>query len=153
MYKTFILLAILLSLSACRDKPANSTLQSAENTRYMLDSRLDMTGADTFRCFSATIINQGEAYTEEDFPAPQIAVLDKTRKYIIIGIGRDRIVLRSFGGDTLRLKGQLDKHLLRAYRNASNMTIDSVVILGANGQGRTIMRYKNVREKEKEEQR
>ena len=33
------------------------------------------------------------------------------------------------------------------------MTIDSVVILGAIGQGRTIMRYKNVREKEKEEQR
>ncbi len=140
MYKTVILFSLFL-LMACQDNVKNKTQQSSQIAQKMLDDQQDMQGADSFKCFSATVINQGEASTFNDIPAPNIAVLNKDKKYIVIGIGRDRIVLRTTGGDTLHLTGEREKHVLRAYRNAVNQEIDSVVIYGVIGQGRAILRY------------
>ena len=113
--------------------------------RQMLDNQQDMAGCDSFVCFSATVIHHGEYFTETNLPAPDIAVLNKDKRYIVIGIGRDRIVLRSSARDTLLLTGERDKHLLKAYRNATSQEIDSVIIIGSLGQGKMVMRY----EKEK----
>ena len=148
MYRILFLFFTVMWLAACGNKPQKAATENRESARQLLDNRLDMTGADSMGCYSATVINAGEAYTEENFPAPGIAVLNKTKKYIVVGIGRDRIVLRSSGGDSLHLKGEYGKHLLKAYRNPATMKIDSVVIFGIIGQGRTIMRYRNAREKE-----
>ena|GEM_PF-6312119 len=135
----------LCLLTACQDNLKNKTQRSNQVVRQMLDDQQDMQGCDSFVCTSATVIHQGEYFTESNLPAPNIAVLNKDRKYIVIGIGKDRIVLRSSARDTLLLTGERDKHLLKAYRDATTQNIDSVIIIGALGQAKMIMRY----EKEK----
>ena len=132
-------------LTACQDNIKNKPQRSNQMVRQMLDNQQDMVGCDSFVCFSATVIHHGEYFTETNLPAPDIAVLNKDKRYIVIGIGRDRIVLRSSARDTLLLTGERDKHLLKAYRNATSQEIDSVIIIGSLGQGKMVMRY----EKEK----
>ena len=144
-YITFIFLLSLCLLTACQDNIKNKSQRSNQMVRQMLDNQQDMVGCDSFVCFSATVIHHGEYFTETNLPAPDIAVLNKDKRYIVIGIGRDRIVLRSSARDTLLLTGERDKHLLKAYRNATSQEIDSVIIIGSLGQGKMVMRY----EKEK----
>jgi hypothetical protein len=144
-YITFIFLLSLCLLTACQDNIKNKPQRSNQMVRQMLDNQQDMVGCDSFVCFSATVIHHGEYFTETNLPAPDIAVLNKDKRYIVIGIGRDRIVLRSSARDTLLLTGERDKHLLKAYRNATSQEIDSVIIIGSLGQGKMVMRY----EKEK----
>ena len=135
----------LCLLTACQDNIKNKSQRSNQMVRQMLDNQQDMAGCDSFVCFSARVIHHGEYFTETNLPAPDIAVLNKDKRYIVIGIGRDRIVLRSSARDTLLLTGERDKHLLKAYRNATSQEIDSVIIIGSLGQGKMVMRY----EKEK----
>jgi hypothetical protein len=144
-YITFIFLLSICLLTACQDNIKNKPQRSNQMVRQMLDNQQDMAGCDSFVCFSATVIHHGEYFTETNLPAPDIAVLNKDKRYIVIGIGRDRIVLRSSARDTLLLTGERDKHLLKAYRNATSQEIDSVIIIGSLGQGKMVMRY----EKEK----
>lgn len=142
MYRILIILLLFTpALQSCHKKSPSRKSPDKRETRQILDSRLDMTGADSFRCYSATVINKGEAYTVENFPAPRIAVLNKEKQYAVVGIGRDRIVLRTTGRDTLHLKGERNRHVIKAYRNGEDMTIDSIIIWGRIGQGLAIIRY------------
>ena len=137
-------LAVTFFCLSCQNNGASRSERLAETARQQFLEKTRLTGGVEYKSFKATIVNNGQPFSQPYTDAPAIHVNDM-HDSILIGMGNGRVVLKPSDKKGVYVtKTMVDNRPfeVKAYRTLEKGRIDSVSIDGKVGQGSATIFYK-----------